>query len=114
MKKALKYVSLFAVMVCLCLSLTACGGVTGKYTKTTEALGTKTVVTYNLKSNEKCVVTVKQTGNSTKEDKVEGTYKVDGENIVITAGEYSATGTIKDKKLSIICANVLYSGTYEK
>ena len=102
MKKALKYLGLFAVLACLCLSLTACGGVTGTYKSTTELAGVKTERIIKLKSGDKCEMIEKTTKNGkTEESSAEGTYKIDGEKITITIEGAPLIGTIKDGKITI-------------
>lgn len=110
MKKVAKVFGILAVVVCLGLAMTAC--TTGKYSKTTEISGTKTVITYNLKSGGKCEVTEKKSGKTSGTEKVSGTYELkDDGAITISAGKYSATGTLKDGKLVLIG---VYAGEYTK
>lgn len=117
MKKAVKWLALFVMTVCLGAALAACGGkVAGVYECEMEMGGVKSVLTLELKEDETFTVTAKGEvgGVSHEEEMAKGTYKVDGDKITFTVEGESETmeATVKDG--DIVMSQEGVSVTYKK
>lgn len=106
MKKLVKSLGLAVVLVCLALSVFACGDKTddykGTYEYTLEEGDSSMTITLELNGKGK-VTQIMKSGET--ETSVTGSYSVDGETITITAKqgeqEVKQTGTIKDGTITI-------------
>ena len=102
MKKCVKWLGMFAALLCLCFGAAACGGdkgdgkLEGIYTyKETSRDGTKIVATIELKEDKTYVAEVKFNGVPDEEERGEGTYTVTDNVIVFTdVDDYEFRGTI--------------------
>lgn len=84
MKKTLRIVALAMVAIMLCVTLASCAKtLSGEY-RSAEALGSYT--SYTFKGN-KVTFNSYVLGNKVEAACYEGTYKIDGSEIIITTGE---------------------------
>lgn len=119
MKKAVKWLALFVMTVCLGAALAACGGkVAGVYECEMEMGGVKSVISLELQEDETFTLKTKaEVGGVSNEQEIgKGTYKVDGDKITLTLEAEGETttleGTVKDG--DIVVSQGGASITYKK
>ena len=116
MKKAVKFMGLLAVVVAMALSLTACGGVAGKYVCDAEVMGTKATMTIELKNDDTYVISVSSSAGDVSSDQEvsKGTYKIDGDKITFTDESGAENEATYKKGKSITVSEEGVTMTYKK
>lgn len=109
MKKILSAVLACALLVGCLFTLASCGGISGSYTAEVEILGQGGSTTYDFHGSKVDIITKTKILGNVNTETVEASYKVDGEEIIITIDEKSSTYTFEKGDGYIKIAGIQYT-----
>ena len=109
MKKILSVVLACALLVGCLFTLASCGGVSGSYSAELSVLGQSASTTYDFHGSKVDIITKTTILGNINTETVEASYKVDGDEIIITTGDKSNTYTFEKGDGYIKIAGVQYT-----